>query len=64
MWKSDNQGFKKATLIQTGRRGRDRNGWSHTHMCGIKIRTDPSPRPEHPTQGPRAGKISPPNFWL
>ena len=33
MWKSNNEGFKEATFIHTGRRGRDpqrhQDGWRH-----------------------------------
>ena len=77
VWKSDNQGFKEATFTQRvggadTRRGADKqqNGWSYIYLWWIKTGGDtsgvrhPSRRPDHPVQGSRTRKISPPNFWL
>ena len=39
MWKSDNQGVKEETFIQTGRRGRDRQVDGEDSQQGSRGRT-------------------------
>ena len=61
VWKSDSQGIKEPTFIQTGRRGGDAgtrksrtSSQPHTHVCRVKIGgytsgvRDPNSIPAHP----------------
>ena len=69
VWKSDNQGVKKETFIQTGRRGRDgqpvkedsQQGrglqTGQSHICvQIKWEEQPGNETDNTTQGSSAGK--------
>ena len=49
IWKSDNQGFKEATFVQMGRRGREAEMDGEVRRCSVAWRDSGSGRMGSPT---------------
>ena len=64
--KSNNQGFKEDTFIQTGRRGRvaETGGEAVAEQTGGIPLGQAIPAPGHTTPGSSTGKTDPSYLWL
>ena len=68
--KSDNYGLKKAHPFRLVGGVQTQTGWTHIHMCWIKIwegylgSKGSLPTAGTPAEGSRARKISPHNIWM